>query len=260
MDNGKHLSPSNGKQPMSPKPVVPASRCSTLSGMHAKTTGSTSRAASAAGSSGTSGGPRRPRWFKSWRSAAVAALSAMLVFAGIAGVIAWTTAQDALKNSFEIGTVVPVINEDGPTEDQPFKPGDTIKQNVTVSNTGSVDIYVRARVNIYWIDNAGNQLWEQPEVGKDYAQEGSIPAESGWFKSGDYYYWTSRLEANGETGKLIDRILQSENQVEKDEAAGRKLVIDIDIQGVQADPASAVIEAWKVDVKNDGTLNVGQGA
>lgn len=260
MDNGKHLSPSNGKQPMSPKPVVPASRRSTLRGTHAKTTGFTSRAMSRAGSSGTSGDPRRPRWFKSWRSTAVAILSAMLVVAGIGGVIAWTTTQDALRNSFEIGTVVPVINEDGPNEDQPFMPGDTTKQNVTVSNTGSVDIYVRARVNIYWIDNAGNQLWEQPVVGTDYMLLGNIPEDTGWAKGGDCYYWISRLKANGETGKLIDSISQTEDQVEKDEAAGRKLIVDIDIQGIQADPASAVIEAWKVNVNNDGTLDVGQGA
>lgn len=262
MDNGKHFSPSNGQQPMPPKPVVSASRRSTSRRTHAKTTGFTSRVASAAGSSGTPGGPRRPRWFKSWRSAAAAALAAVLVVTGIAGVIAWTTAQDALKNSFEIGTVVPVIGETfDPKPDETT--GNVVKENVKAKNAGSVDIYVRARVNIYWVDEAGNQLWEEPVAETDYT--GTYPTSgSNWILGDDgYYYWKSKVSAGGSTANLIDSIKQDSSQVQADEEAGRKLVVDIDIQGIQSDPASAVEEAWAgaVTVDEDGTLSVtGTGA
>lgn len=259
MDNGKHFSPSNGQQPMPPKPVVPASRRSTSRRTHTKTTGFTSRVASTAGSSGTPGGPRRPRWFKSWRSAAAAALSAVLVVAGIAGVIAWTTAQDALKNSFEIGTVVPVIDETFDPKPEEST-GNVVKENVKAKNSGSVDIYVRARVNIYWVDDAGNQLWEQPKKSVNYTVE-SLPADNKWVAKDGYYYWIDRLapkgETGSETGNLITNIQQSDAQLTADNNAGRKLVVDIDIQGIQADPASAVQEAWGVTVNSaDGTLSI----
>lgn len=257
MDNGKHFSPSNGQQPMAPKPVVPASRRSSSRGAHTKASGFASCTASATGSSGASGGPRLPRWFKSRRNAVVAALSATLVVAGIGGVIAWTTAQDALTNMFEIGTVDPVIEET--FDPQPGADDSIVKSNVYATNEGKSDMYVRASVNIYWIDSAGNQLWEEPLEGTNYT--GTYPSGSEWIPGGDgYYYWPKKVGADGNTENLIDRIEQSQEQVNADEAAGRKLVVDIDIQGIQADPASAVEEAWDgVSVDADGILRVGTG-
>lgn len=260
MDNGKHFSPSNG-QPRPPKPVVPASRRSTSRGTQAKPAGFASRAASTAGSPGTSGGPRRPRWNKPVKPAVVVALVAALALVGVGGVLAWLVSTDSLTNTFDIGTVVPVVNEDGPTEGNPFEPGDSTKQKVTVTNNGSVDIYVRAQVNIYWVDNAGNQLWEKPESGTDYSVKGFPPADgSSWVAKDGYYHWTSKLTPSGETSELIGKIYQTETQLKADQDAGRKLVVDIDVQGIQADPAGAVQEAWKVTVGQDGTLSVGQGA
>lgn len=261
MDNGKHFSPSNGQQPRSPKPVVPASRRSTSRGTQAKPAGFASRAASTVGSPDTSGGPRRPRWNKPAKPAIVVALVAALALVGVGGVLAWLVSTDSLTNTFEIGTVVPVVNEDGPTEGEPFKPGDSTKQNVTVTNNGSVDIYVRAQVNIYWVDNAGNQLWEAPAKDTDYTV-GDFPQSGSSWSIGDdgYYYWTKKLNPKDETGNLIGKIYQDSDQLKADQDAGRKLVVDIDVQGIQADPAGAVQEAWKVTVGQDGTLNVGQGA
>lgn len=194
-------------------------------------------------------GSRGPWRFKSWRSAAVCALVAVLAVGGVAGVIAWTTAQDALTNQFEVGKVKPVISED-------FAAGGVVKENVTVTNDGSIDIYVRAQVNIYWIDSAGNQLWEEPEEGEDYAIDWGDSAN--WIQGTDgYRYWTAALAPSASTDNLIDSVTQNAGQVAADKAAGRHLVVDIDIQGIQAEPAAAVQEAWKVNVNHDdGTLAV----
>lgn len=192
-------------------------------------------------------GPRGPWRFKSWRSAAACALVAVLAVGGVAGVIAWTTAQDALTNQFEVGKVKPVISED-------FADGGIVKENVTVTNDGSIDIYVRAQVNIYWIDAAGNQLWEEPVEEADYAIEWGTDA--GWVSGTDgYRYWTAALAPSTSTANLVDSVTQNASQVAADEAAGRHLVVDIDIQGIQAEPADAVREAWNVNVE-DGTLAV----
>lgn len=253
MDNGKHFSPSNGQQPVSPKPVVPATRRA----RHGKTTGHSRLSSSNAENLSSSPNPRRPRRSGGWRSAATAAFASILVVAGIAGVIAWTVAQDSLTNAFEIGTVVPVIDED--FNPQPDSAGRVIKKDVKAKNDGKADIYVRASVNIYWVDSAGNQLWNAPESPSDYSV--TYSSDSGWSSGDDgYYYWTSKISRGGETGNLIDSISQDAGQIEADKEAGRRLVVDIDIQGIQADPADAVTEAWKgVTVEEDGTLSIGGG-
>lgn len=199
------------------------------------------------------GKPRGPWRFSSWRTAAVCALAAVLAAGGIAGVIAWATAQDALTNAFAVGKVEPDIEED-------FKPqldsdGLIVKQDVKVTNKGSIDIYVRAQVNIYWIDEAGNQLWEEPAAGEDYTIDWGGPAN--WVRASDgYRYWTAALAPSVSTDNLIDSVTQNAEQVATDETAGRHLAVDIDIQGIQAEPAAAVQEAWGVNVNQDGALSV----
>lgn len=198
---------------------------------------------------------------------AVAALALVLVLAGVGGVVAWLVSSSQVENQFEVGTVEPDINEDGPTEGTSFKDGDTTKQNVTVTNQGNVPIYVRAQVNIYWIDANGNRLWEGPVEGTgtncDYTRDGSLPADTGWAQGSDgFYYWIEPLPAGDKTSKLIDKISQSQDQLSR-HTDGRKLVVDIAVQGIQADPKDAVIEAWNVNVADGGTLELrtaGEGA
>ena len=115
---------------------------------------------------------------------------------------------------------------------------------------------MRAQVNIYWIDEQGNQLWEMPEEGTDYTITGKLPAEAGWAQGTDgLYYWTTPLESNGTTGKLIDRIEQTEKQL-ANYNDGRKLVVDIAVQSIQHEPAEALKEAWGVTVKTGADGNV----
>lgn len=176
-----------------------------------------------------------------------------LAVAGVAvgGVIAWLTASSDLTNTFALGTVDPELNEDGPTDNTPFKEGDNVKQNVDVTNNGNIPIYVRAQVNIYWIDADGNQLWEEPEEDADYIIHWGSLTDLGWQQGSDgFYYWTSPLQVDQTTGLLINRIEYKTTQ------ADRQLVCDIAIQGIQAEPAAAVQEAWEVTVDQDGALAV----
>lgn len=198
----------------------------------------------------TGGQPPRRRMPK--RFAALIAAALVVAFVGVGGVIAWLTTSNQVENQFEIGTVEPGVNEDGPDEDDPFEPGvDTVKQNVSVTNKGNVPIYVRAQVNIYWQNAAGNQLWEQPEEETDYTLEGDLPANDSWTKGSDgFYYWTSPLDAGATTENLIDSL----KWITANSYDDRQLVCDIAVQGIQADPADAVKEAWGVAIANDGTL------
>lgn len=200
-----------------------------------------------------SGGATAPRSSRPVRKRpfVIGALALAVVSVAVTGVVAWLTVTGQINNQFELGVVDPVVNEDGPTSDEPFKDGDKVKQNVDVTNKGNIPIYVRAQVSIHWIDADGNQLWEEPEEGADYTVERGTPSDSSWQKGPDgFYYWTSPLPAGETTGLLINKIEYTATQT------NRQLVCDIAVQGIQADPAAAVEEAWGVEVGTDGALVV----
>ncbi len=213
------------------------------------------------------------------RVAAVVA-TALVFVAGVGGVIAWLTASNQVENAFTLGTVVPDLSESGP-DGGPFEDGDNIKQNVNVTNNGNIPIYVRAQVSIYWLDANGNQMWEEPYMGeKDPGQPTGVIIPPGdymmtwgssvmdaadlgafdgtcWVKGADgFYYWTMPLNPKTEDGTLEP----TENLIERCEyygeySDGRRFVCDISIQGIQAEPARAVEEAWGVTVdSNTGAI------
>lgn len=190
------------------------------------------------------------------RNIVVTVLAIVLGLSVVGGTIAWLVQSDFKVNIFGVGEVEITIDE---TFNNPY----TVKENVTVTNQGSVPAYVRAQVNIYWVDANGNQLWEAPKVDTDYTIDGNLPAGEGWAKGTDgFYYWKTPLQPNGKTGNLISKISQSNEQLAWHND-GRKLVVDIAAQSIQYEPTSAVHEAWGVTVdatnaespslKTDGT-------
>lgn len=192
------------------------------------------------------------------RSLIAMIVAAALTLAGVGGVIAWLTASNHVSNAFEVGKVDVTLNEkdeDG-NEFDPDREGDpsTEKRAVTATNNGNVPVYVRARVDIYWEDANGNQLWDAPGS-DDYTIEwgavinGSTVAGSSWFEADGFYYWNSQVQPGASTGNLIDSFAPKVGAT----SADKKLVCDIAIQSIQADPSRAVEEAWGVTV-TDGIL------
>ena len=182
------------------------------------------------------------------------ALACVLGALAVGGTIAWLVQHDEKENAFGMGEVQVVVNEE-------FNDPYTVKQNVYVTNEGTVPAYVRAQVNIYWVDANGNQLWEEPKAGTDYTIEGGLPAGDGWAQGTDgLYYWKTPLqpkdlmETVGTTRNLINRIEQTDEQRAK-YADGRKLVVDITVQSIQYEPAVVLREAWGVTVVTDANGN-----
>ncbi|MDM8246179.1 hypothetical protein QUW40_06145 [Collinsella tanakaei] len=204
-------------------------------------------------------GPRRPRWNKPVKPAIVVALVAALALVGVGGVLAWLVSTDSLTNTFDIGQVDVDINENGPDGDEFDQNVDTVKKNVVAVNEGNVPVWVRAQVNIYWVDGKGNQLWDQPEAGTDYeftASSGGasgLPANVAWAEGGDgYYYLLKPLEPkDGEgNGGISEQLIETLTALNSKE--GRHLVCDITMQTIQAEPHDAVEEAWGVTVTGEG--------
>lgn len=179
------------------------------------------------------------------RKRIVALLAGVLLLAGAAGTFAWLSVTGVLVNEFGFGSVAPSVDE---------KLNGSVKSDVAVKNDGSAPAYLRVAVDIYWQDQDGARLWDEPVAGTDYIIKwGSVSNASAsnnassWVVASDgYYYWTSPVAPMAKTDVLIKSV--TEQKVD-----GKNLVVDISTQAIQSTPDDAVTEAWGCTVK-DGVL------
>lgn len=172
-----------------------------------------------------------------------------LAATAVGGSLAWYSKGSSLGNLFNRGTADPTIVEH-------FDQDAGIKRDVAVEipkNETNVASYVRTRVDIFWQGADGERLWEQPvarsEGGEssaayDYEIEwghmGDPGARSIWVRAKDgLYYWSSPVAPGSATGPLIRTC--KENRRYDD---GRRLVVAISTQTIQADPGQAFDESW----------------
>lgn len=181
------------------------------------------------------------------RKRIIALLAGVILLVGTAGTLAWLSVTGVLVNQFGIGSVTPSVQE---------TLNGKVKSDVKAKNTGTAPAYIRAAVDIYWQDQDGARLWdepkEEPKGEADYEIAWSVADASGansaynWVKASDgFYYWTSPVAPGAETGVLINRV------TELKATEGRNLVVDISTQAVQATPDEAVHNAWGCSVEND---------
>lgn len=184
------------------------------------------------------------------RKRIIALLVGVILLAGTAGTLAWLSVTGVLVNQFGIGSVTPSVQE---------TLNGKVKSDVKAKNTGTAPAYIRAAVDIYWQDQDGARLWdepkEEPKGEADYEIAWSVADASGansaynWVKASDgFYYWTSPVAPNTETD---DVLIASVTELKTTE--GRNLVVDVSTQAVQSVPDDAVREAWNCTVQ-DGVL------
>lgn len=176
------------------------------------------------------------------RKQIVALLVGVLLLVGAAGTFAWLSATGVLVNEFGFGSVAPAVDE---------KLNGNVKNDVAVKNDGSAPAYLRVAVDIYWQDQDGARLWEEPVADTDYdiklgnvTKASASNSASSWVVASDgFYYWTSPVEPMAKTDVLIE-------SVNERKADGKNLVVDISTQAIQSTPDDAVTEAWGCTVKN----------
>lgn len=179
------------------------------------------------------------------RKQIVVLLAGVLLLAGVAGTFAWLSVTGVLVNEFGFGSVAPSVDE---------KLDNNVKSDVAVANKGTAPAYLRVAVDIYWQDQSGARLWEEPVAGTDYTIEwGNVSnasasnSASSWVAASDgFYYWTSSVAPMHKTDVLIEKVTEHK-------AEGKNLVVDISTQAIQSTPDDAVAEAWGCKVK-DGVL------
>lgn len=155
----------------------------------------------------------------------------MMVF-GVGGTIAYLLDKtDAVVNTFTPTEVKITVHEQF---------DNTVKKDVTITNTGSVDAYIRAMVLVSWKNDKGVIL---PVNSADYAISWT---KNGWVgeHTDGFYYYKTPVAAGGTTGTLFTEC-KLEDGVEAP-ADGFKLHVEILAQAVQAEPSMVVQKTWGV--------------
>lgn len=170
------------------------------------------------------------------KRAALLVLSLVMILSVfVGGTLAYIILRtDEVKNTFTPGTVDTSITEDFPDSKE--------KKNVAIDNSASkVDVYVRAKVVVTWVDKDGNTLPETPRPnGVDYTISYN---DTDWQLHEGYWYCNKLVEA----GKKSPNLIESCKPLEGKGPVGAHLQVTILSQSIQASPDDAVKEAWGSD-------------
>ena len=120
-----------------------------------------------------------------------------------------------------------------------------VKENVEITNKSDIPVYMRVAVVANWYEGEGsNKKIVAPW--NDFDKLG-VDADK-WTRIGEYYYYTSTVGAK-ETVTLF-----TEYEAPGD-PKGAHLEMDIIAQVIQAEPTTAVHDAWGVTVGSDGKIS-----
>lgn len=175
------------------------------------------------------------------RSIMLVALVVILLTFAVSGTIAWiATKAGPVENVFTPGQVDTAIIET-------FTDG-AVKSDIKVLNKDdpkNVDVYVRVSVSGYYQDANG-------KIVDEWNPSFTCNAAKGWFKGSDgFYYYKNILKVGDSTPDLL-----AEGQtIFPTTADGKTLVVNVVHQSIQAEPTSAVIGAWGVNVATNGTIS-----
>lgn len=189
-----------------------------------------------------SGAPASRRRLR--RPLLAAAAVVLILGAAIGGTVAYlVTGQTSITNTFTPAEVKVEIEE---TFDS------SIKNNVTIKNTGNTSAYIRAAVVATWQNDRNEIYATAPVEGTDYTVTWTM---SNWVKYTDgFYYYTSIVSPGNSTGELLTGC----GPVEGKTPDGYHLVVEVLAQAIQADNEQSITtkvvgESWGVTI-TDGSV------
>ena len=166
----------------------------------------------------------------------------LLLMISVGGTIAFVvTHTSEIRNTFTESVVKCEV-------DETFK--DNVKSNVSIKNTGDTTAYIRAFVNVTWMNESGQVASVSPKS-TDYMIEYST---SGWLKGSDgYYYYSLPVQPNDKTAVLINscRLLETASAPD-----GYYLSVEIVCSAIQSTPVSVVSDIWHVQLSGDEIVEV----
>lgn len=156
----------------------------------------------------------------------------LLLCCTVAGTLAYlVTSTNSVTNTFTPAHVSTAV-------DETFENG--VKSDVKIQNTGDIPAYIRAAVIINWADANGN-VSATPVKTTDYTIKWT---KEGWVEHGGYYYYTAPVAVGALTGQLFTGCELAKGVTPPE---GYSLQVTILADGIQSEPADAVIQAWGVD-------------
>jgi len=124
----------------------------------------------------------------------------------ISGIYAYLHAFDTKNATLESGNYEVSLHEKFVSPDN-WLPGEEIKKEVSVTNTGEYEAAVRIKLEEAWIST------EEPYESLPLSQDGNPIAlinfanPDKWAKIGEYYYYYKEVVPNEETDLLIDKVI-----------------------------------------------------
>ena len=161
----------------------------------------------------------------------------ILISSALVGTIAYLFDYYGKVNGFELGVVKTEIVED-------LNSGSGERSNISIKNIGNVQNYIRASVLLYFENNNGEIISVEPVEGKDYSIE-YFTSNNQELSTDGYYYYKIPVNPNETTDVLIENFKIATQYEDK------KLILDIVTQAIQAEPITAVEDAWAVSLENN---------
>ena len=160
--------------------------------------------------------------------------------------VAWLRADTASRqNTFTLAKVSCEVEEtfDG-----------TVKEEVSIRNTGTADAYIRAAIVVTWMkdgdDSDQTVSSVVPQLDKDYTIQ--FTENSGWIQLEDgYWYYTKSVPVGGSTAELIDSCILLDGA---EAPEGYRLAVEIIASAIQSSPAKVAEENWRVKIDETGTI------
>ena len=169
----------------------------------------------------------------------IAAAFLLLSFLSVSVFALLKDTTSVVTNTFQRATVTCSVNETMNLQTM-------TKSNVSVTNTGNIPAYIRAKVVVNWVNEDGDVV---PPPGGDYSYTLNYATGTDWvsFGSDGYYYFTEPVAPSGTTETLISSVALGASY-----PAEPKYFLQVVIlaDAVQAAPPEAMAEAWGVGINN----------
>lgn len=125
------------------------------------------------------------------------------------------------------------------------------KTNVTISNTGDTEAYIRAAIVVTWKDAGnGNVYGSKPVEGTDYT---IVMNENDWFLGNDgFWYYKAPVAPKDQTKSVTTALITNCTVIQEKAPAGYGLNVEILGSAIQSVPVKVVEDHWPaVQVIND---------
>lgn len=166
----------------------------------------------------------------------------LLLMISVGGTIAFVvTHTSEIRNTFTESVVKCEV-------DETFE--NNVKSNVSIKNTGDTTAYIRAFVNVTWMNESGDVASVSPKS-TDYR---IVYSDSGWLEGSDgYWYYSLPVQPNNKTTVLINSCELLETASAPD---GYYLSVEIVCSAIQSTPVSVVRDIWHVQLSGDEIVGV----